>query len=331
MAAPPETDTADRDSATSTSLSDTQPLSSRRPPERLTEAPAQPLRGSAEPLRGPAQPLADAPAQTIGPAPGQGDALEGEASQAGRTPLWAEVLVLAWLAWVYDAINNLAPFRLRPALAHAESVLHLERTLHLDPELTLNRWLAGHQTLGLLVSYYYDNAHFVVTFGLLGWLWYSRPKVYRSLRNVLVTINVLGMLVFWLYPMAPPRLLAGQGFVDVVAATHAFGSWHTGALSSAANQFAAMPSLHMAWAAWCTLAVWRASRRRWLRTLAVIYPCITFVAVLGTGNHFLADVLAGLATTGIAVVLVRALEAWHRSGGAPWQGLLESVEPSATS
>ncbi len=58
---------------------------------------------------------------------------------------------------------------------------------------------------------------------------------------------MLAFVVFWRYPVAPPRML--PGFTDVVASTHAFGSWHTGALASQANQLAAMPSLHIAWAA----------------------------------------------------------------------------------
>jgi diacylglycerol O-acyltransferase / wax synthase len=234
-----------------------------------------------------------------------------------RSPLWVEALVVIWLCWVYDAVSNLASLRLHAALAHALGVLRLERTLHLDPELTLNRWLAAHHTLGLLVSDYYDNAHFIVTLGLLGWLWYKRPDIYRPLRNALVAINVLGLVVFWLYPVAPPRMLLGVGFSDVVAATHAFGSWHTGALASAANQLAAMPSLHMAWAVWCSLVLWRISARLWVRALAVLYPCLTALAVLSTGNHFLADVLAGVATAALAVLLIAALERWRRGRSFP--------------
>jgi membrane-associated phospholipid phosphatase len=67
-----------------------------------------------------------------------------------------------------------------------------------------------------------------------------------------------------------------------------------------------MPSLHIAWAAWCTLALWQISRRRWVRVLAVLYPCVTAFAVLATGNHFLLDILAGLAALALAVLAVTA-------------------------
>ncbi len=238
-------------------------------------------------------------------------------SQATRSPWWVELGVIVWLCWVYDAITNLAPLRLDLALAHARSILDLERTLHLDPELSLDRWLAGHHTLGLVLSDYYDNAHFVVTLGLLGYLWWRRADIYRPLRNVLVLTNVLAFVVFWRYPVAPPRML--PGFTDVVAASGAFGSWHTGALASQANQLAAVPSLHMAWAGWCTLAVWRMTSRRWLRAIALIYPCLTALAVLATGNHFLFDILTGLLTLAVAVLIVWAATVWwlrsRRSAG----------------
>ncbi len=230
-----------------------------------------------------------------------------------RPRWWLEGLTIAWLCWVYDAITNLAPLRLHAALAHAQDVLDLERTLHIDPEHALDRWLAGHSTLGLVVSDYYDNAHFVVTLGLLGFLWWRRADIYRPLRNALVLVNVLAFVVFWRFPVAPPRML--PGFVDVVASTHAVGSWHTGALASQANQLAAMPSLHIAWAAWCTVVVWRIASRRWLRALAVLYPFATAFAVLATGNHFVLDVLGGLATIAISLLLVRVAEdGWRRLG-----------------
>ena len=227
------------------------------------------------------------------------------AAAAVRRPRWwGEALTIAWLCWLYDAVTELAPLRLHTALAHGRAILSLERTLHIDPERSLDQWLAARHTLGLLVSDYYDNAHFIVTFGLLGWIWWRRADIYRPLRNSLALVNVIGFAVFWLYPLAPPRMLASVGFTDIVANSHTFGSWHTGALASSADQLAAMPSLHMAWACWCGLAIWRLSSRRSVRALAVIYPCVTAVIVLATGNHFLFDVLAGVAAIALSVWLV---------------------------
>lgn len=219
-----------------------------------------------------------------------------------RSRWWLDGLVVLWLCALYDVVNNLASISHKMAIAHGMGVLRLERAVHLDPEHALNLWLSRHSTLGAVLSDYYDNAHFVVTLGLLGWIWWKRADIYRPLRNSLVVVNLIGLIVFWCYPVAPPRML--QGFSDVVARTGAFGSWHSGALASAANQFAAMPSLHIAWAVWCSLVLWRLSGARWVRALAILYPCLTGFAVLSTGNHYVLDVVAGLLTIGLAVMLV---------------------------
>jgi len=228
-----------------------------------------------------------------------------------RPRWWGELLVIVWLAWLYDLVTNLAPVREKLALAHARDILSLERSLHIAPELALNRWLVAHHALATTLSYYYDNAHFIVTFGLLGWLWWKRADIYRPLRSTLVVINLIGLIVFWRYPVAPPRMLVATGFTDVVAASHTIGSWHTGSLAADANQFAAMPSLHIAWAAWCTLVLWCLSSRAWVRVVAVLYPCLTAFAVLATGNHYLLDLLGGLATFALSLALVRLASVAH--------------------
>ena len=198
------------------------------------------------------------------------DALPQSGGARVRTRWWREALLIAWLAWVYDAINNLAPLRLGPALSHGREILSVEGSLGIAPERSLDQWLSSHHGLGLVVSDYYDNAHFIVTVAVLALLWWQGAALYRPLRNTLIAINLLAFVVFWLYPVAPPRMLGG--FTDVVATTHAIGSWHTGALASQANQLAAMPSLHIAWAVWVAVAVWQLSRRTLLRAVAVLYP-----------------------------------------------------------
>jgi hypothetical protein len=238
--------------------------------------------------------------------------LDGPQPGVRRSPLWLEALIVAWLAWVYDILTNLAPLRAHAAIDHAWAIWHAETALHLDPELTLNRWLAHSHILGQMASYYYDNAHFLVTFGLLAFLWWRRPDIYRPLRSSLALVNVLGFAVFWLYPLAPPRMLTSVGFFDVVGHSNTFGQWHTGALAASADQFAAMPSLHIAWAVWSSLVVWRLARRRVPRALALAYPCLTAVVIFATGNHFFFDALGGLAAIVVAVALVEGVPALTR-------------------
>ena len=232
----------------------------------------------------------------------------------GRTPAqrprwWVQVALVGLVFWAYDAINNLNPFRRSTAMAHGSSVLHLEDRLHLAPERDLNRWLAGHVTFGRLLADYYDTAHFAVTIGVLVLIFWRFPARYRLLRNALLGINALGFAVFWAFPCAPPRML--PGFVDIVAVTHAVGAWSTGALASQANEYAAMPSLHVAWALWCAGAVWLV-RRDWAsRLVAVGYVVFTAMAVMATANHFFLDVVAGAATATAAAAAAVAYERYR--------------------
>jgi hypothetical protein len=225
----------------------------------------------------------------------------------GRAPLWLELAVIGWLFWLYDVINDWAPIRQLLAVRNAMGVLSLEHSLHLDPELALNRWLAAHSVVAVPASYYYFFAHAVVTFALLAWLWWSRPALYVRLRTQLVIINLIAFVVFWRYPLAPPRMFPGLGYHDVIATSHALVSWHSSVLVHEADQLGAMPSLHVAWAAWCGLALWQLCRRRAVAVLAIAYPLLTSFVVIATGNHYLLDVLAGFATVLAALALHWAL------------------------
>ena len=136
------------------------------------------------------------------------------------------------------------------------------------------------------------------------WIWWRRPDIYRPLRNDLVLANLIGFAVFWLFPVAPPRML--PGFTDVVEKVGGLGSWHN-TLISHADQLAAMPSMHLAWAVWCSFVLWRLAGRSMALGgpfLGIAYPLRTAWVVMATANHYLMDVLAGTATTVVAVAVV---------------------------
>jgi hypothetical protein len=222
-----------------------------------------------------------------------------------RSPILVELAVIAFLGWIYDWLQDLAPVRLGLALRNGRALLSFEERLHVSPEKYLDHWLAHNHVLAYISSDFYDNAIFAVTACLAIWIWWRRPDVYRPLRNDLVLANLIGFAVFWLFPVAPPRML--PGFIDVVEKVGGLGSWHN-ALISHADQLAAMPSMHLAWAVWCSLVLWRLAGKgpwRWpALALGVSYPLATALVVIGTGNHYLMDVLAGCAATAVSVVVV---------------------------
>ncbi|MGC8628246.1 MAG: phosphatase PAP2 family protein [Acidimicrobiales bacterium] len=240
-----------------------------------------------------------------------------------RSPLVLELAVVACLVWIYDWLQNLAPLRKGLALHHAVLIFSFERHYGVEPEKSLNHWLIAHPLIANIASNFYDNAIFVVTFGLVAWTWWRRPDIYRPLRDYLVLANVIGFAVFWAYPLAPPRMLAG--FVDVVGKYPGIGGWHN-ELISHADQLAAMPSMHLAWSVWSSLAIWRlwgrGAARKVVGCLAVLYPVVTAWDVMATGNHFLLDVLAGAATTGISVLVVEVVSRRYHLSWTRWRSSL---------
>jgi hypothetical protein len=74
-------------------------------------------------------------------------------------------------------------------------------------------------------AYFYATLHFIVTAGVLVWLYRRHPDSYRTARQVLVIATVACLVGFWLCPTAPPRLMPGSGIRDTLADVHQGGWW----------------------------------------------------------------------------------------------------------
>ena len=144
--------------------------------------------------------------------------------QDRREQLWllVDLLIVAWLCWLFDAINNLAPVRQALAVRDGERVLDLERSLGLDPEHALNAWLASRHALSEVVVFWYENVHIVVTLVVFAWLWWRRPDLLGLMRATLVLVNLIALAVFWSFPVAPPRMLSA-GYSTSSRASRAAG------------------------------------------------------------------------------------------------------------
>ncbi|MFC6880206.1 phosphatase PAP2 family protein [Actinomadura yumaensis] len=201
--------------------------------------------------------------------------------------------MIVWLLLeVYGYIRSLAATRRGPALAHGRDILDIERWLHLDVELGANHWLTRHEDLSRVAVNVYQHAHTGLTMSVLMGCYILGPRVYRPARNSLVLMNLVGLAVFFVMPVMPPRLLPDEGFIDTVAVA-GFGTTHGGPVP--ADQYAAMPSLHLAWAVWVMavfVAVLRPYRLGWITAL---HPITTGIVVVATANHYVLDVVAGVA------------------------------------
>jgi hypothetical protein len=208
-----------------------------------------------------------------------------------------EVAVIGILYGVYSLVRNSVGDVTARAYANGREILALEDGWGLAPERWLNDWVHRTHVVADVVALHYATLHFLVTPAVLDWLYLRRPARYRAVSSVLMLTTALALIGFYRLPTAPPRLLADEGFVDVMSQTSSWGWWPasgTPGSDAISNQFAAMPSLHCAWALWCGAVVALLARRAWVRLLALGYPLSTFFVVMSSGNHYLLDVVAGV-------------------------------------
>ncbi|MFI0482204.1 phosphatase PAP2 family protein [Actinomadura sp. 9N215] len=214
-------------------------------------------------------------------------------------PVWRELLlvVLFYTAYTLTRIV-LVQDGTGPAFAHADQILGAERFLGLDVELHLNQTLLSVPWLARSANIFYATMHFIVTLIVVLWLYRYRPQHYRWLRTSIMTATGVALIGFWLYPLAPPRFLHNEGFVDPVTALHSLGLYASDASGTLTNQYAAMPSMHAGWSLWCGLVVVKLASQKWAKALGAIYPVTTVYVILSTANHYVLDAVAGFALIG---------------------------------
>jgi hypothetical protein len=228
-----------------------------------------------------------------------------------RPRWWTELLLIAVVYAAYSAGRLLARGDVSTAVDNGLAILRAEKALLLNAEHPLNRLFTEMPALGIPADFAYASLHYLATPAVLVWLFRRRPLHYRAARTWLMLSTLLGLAGFTLMPTCPPRLLdAGHGFVDTMAQYSSYGWWGAEAsaprgLGGMTNQYAAMPSLHVGWALWVGVMLWRHGRTPLVRTLAVAYPLLTTVVVMGTANHYFLDAVAGAAVMCAGALLTR--------------------------
>ncbi len=215
-----------------------------------------------------------------------------------RPRWWIQALLIVGFAWAYDAVRSLHGNVVATAVRHGYAVLGLDHRLHLDWSKSLNHWVSHYDALSDVLAGYYVVMHLgMVAFTLLA-LWVA-GRGYTFHRNVLILLSLIGLAIYWVYPVAPPRLLH-TGIHDTVHSALPFA--YTVEAKSA-NLYAAVPSLHLAWALWTAVALWAITTRWWLRCLEALHPILTAVTVLATGNHYTFDLITGAALTVVGYLI----------------------------
>ncbi|MDQ1533439.1 MAG: hypothetical protein QOF28_1200 [Actinomycetota bacterium] len=217
---------------------------------------------------------------------------------------WAEVLMCVLFYLVYSAGRNANEGHPSVAFRNARAVIHLEHILGIYHEETLERWALHVKPLIIACNYYYGSLHFIVTIGVAIVLFRRWSDDYPRWRNTLGISTGLALIGFITYPLMPPRLLPSHyGFVDTLAKYPTPWSFDSGAVSKISNQFAAMPSVHCAWALWCACVLVPHLKHPVARAAAALYPVLTVTVIVLTANHYFLDAVGGFAALGIGYTI----------------------------
>ena len=239
------------------------------------------------------------------------------AAERPRLRWWVEVLLIAAFYEAYSlARNTQGNHSTSPshAFRNARGVVHLERAVGLYHEETIQKLALHSWALVKGLNVYYGTAHFIVTAGVLIWLFARHPARYRTCRWWLGATTALALVGFVAFPVMPPRLITSEfhmgGFVDTLHTIGGLWNFESGPIAKLSNQYAAMPSLHFVWSLWCCLALWPLLQHRWSRALAAAHPCITLLAIVATANHYWLDAAGGAFVLGCGYLVGRALTRW---------------------
>jgi hypothetical protein len=216
-----------------------------------------------------------------------------------------QVLVVVIGIFVYFRIRGITDASVDVAHAHASDIVRAERWLGLDVEAAIQAPVVSSQTLATAANWVYVWGHWPVIVATMTWLVWRHRDVFRRLRDGMMVSGFLGMAVFVYYPVAPPRLF-NLGFVDTV--TERSEAYRYLQPPAFVNQYAAMPSLHAGWDLLVGLAILGAAATVALRAVGVLMPILMTWAVVATANHYVLDVIAGIALALIGHLVALMIE-----------------------
>ncbi len=243
-------------------------------------------------------------------------------------PAALEFAFVASLYSIWRMAKNLPLEQADGAIDRARDIVRVQEFLHLPSELTLQRFVLDHDWLAWFSAAFYATAHVPGIVIFLVWLYARHRDVYPHWRNALAIVTAFCLFIRFV-KVAPPRFLTDLGYVDLseIYNMSVYGEAGTGVSS----QFAAMPSLHVAWAAVVGFGALAASTSRW-RWIGMVHFVITLLVVAATGHHWWLDGIVALALLWIALridtVGRRVVQTWRGSAPAASDALvLERIQP----
>ena len=208
-----------------------------------------------------------------------------------------QVLLFAAAYWGYRLVRGTVddPVGAAVAFQHSRAIIHFEQSLGIFVEPSIQGWVARRPLIIDAASWMYLNAQFTVTMACLVYIYLRHNSSFYFVRNMFAVAMWTANVGFILFPAAPPRFFPEWGFVDSVSAlTHV--SHDSVAVNSLVNQYAAIPSMHVAFALMIAVPLARLSKHRVTRVIWAVYPFVVTFVIITTANHFVIDAILGAMT-----------------------------------
>lgn len=219
----------------------------------------------------------------------------------GWRDFWIQFLVFWAFNLSYEASRGISDGARLEALANGQRVMDVERPLGMFWELDLQRWvLDAPGFFESVANWTYFNCQFTISFGFLLWVYFRRNYAFYFARNVIICADFIGLVGYLTVPTAPPRMFPEVGFIDTLngeAVSH-----QTGIIATFANPYAAMPSLHTAYALTVGITGVLVCRSLAAKLVWAFYPSLVVYSIIATGNHFVLDAVAGAVVAGFALL-----------------------------
>jgi hypothetical protein len=229
--------------------------------------------------------------------------------------LW-QLVLFCGAYWVYRLVRGQVFDQSAAAFEHARQIVDAERALHIFIEPAMQHWAISSGWIESVGSWMYINTHFVVTTCALAYIYLFRNEHFYWIRNMFMVAMGLALIGYVVYPTAPPRMLPELGFADSVADFTGVSS--DASVNALFNPYAAVPSMHVAFALMLSVPLVRMARHGWVKALWAVYaPLVTLVVVV-TANHWVLDAVAGAAVAGVAAIAAQTVFARVRPQAWAW-------------
>lgn len=216
-----------------------------------------------------------------------------------------EVGLIVAATLLYALVRGLTSERISVAFDNAEQVVSFERSIGLFVEPHVQRAALDHEFVVTAANAVYI-AFWPIVALTLAWMVVRHPVEYPRFRNAVLASGALSLVIFAVYPLAPPRFVPHHGFIDTI--TQNATTYRNLNAPALINEYAAMPSLHFGWMLLVGIALATVARHRVARMFGVVLPLLMFASIVLTANHYIVDGIAGGIVIALGLTIAAAID-----------------------